>query len=239
MIQMLIAESNEGTRLYIRDCSRDLAAYFTDERWTMILCSEYEQILEYVEKRTLFDIICLDITMDGVLELAERIRAICRHAILILISDFSITPECYIRPSIRADSLMLKPLTYEKIEHTLKEAFSSFAEMFGASKSPDVFVAENRDGRWRIPYREILFFEARDKRIYLNTNDQELSFIGTIGILEESLPDIFLRCHRSYIINKEKVVKMTPRENTIELYGNFSIPVSKSYRHVMKELRMK
>lgn len=239
MIQMLITESDEGTRLLIRDCSRDMAAYFTDEQWIMVLCSNYSQVLEYVEKRTLFDMICLDITIDGVLELAEKLRAICRHAVLILIADVSITPERYIRPSIRAESLMLKPLTFEKIEYTLKEAFTSFSDIFAVSEAPDVFVAENRDGRWRIPYEEILFFEAKDKRIYLNTEDQEISFSGTIGMLEESLPDYFLRCHRSFIINRKKAVKMIPRENMIELYGHFSIPVSRSYRHVMKELRMK
>ena len=75
MIQMLITESNEICRLYIRDCAKNLAAYYTDERWTMILCAEYAQIYEYLEKRAVFDMICLDITIKGVLDLAEKIRA--------------------------------------------------------------------------------------------------------------------------------------------------------------------
>lgn len=236
MIQMLITESNEICRLYIRDCAKNLAAYYTDERWTMILCAEYAQIYEYLEKRAVFDMICLDITIKGVLDLAEKIRAYCKHAILILIADKTITPECYLRPSIRAESLMLKPLTAEKIDRTLQEAFSLFAELYTDTEMEDVFIAENRDGHWRIPYTKILFFEAREKRIYLNTEEQEISFNGTIGMLEESLPDCFLRCHRSYIINKEKVMKIVRRENLIELYGHFSVPVSKSYRHIMREL---
>lgn len=236
MIQMLITESNETYRLYIRDCAKDLAAYYTDEKWTMILCSDYMQICEYLEKRAVFDMICLDITIKGVLDLAEKIRAFCKHAILILIADKTITPESYIRPAIRAESLMLKPLTAKKIDHTLTEAFLLLSEMYEVPDTANVFIAENRDGHWRIPYTKILFFEAREKRIYLNTEDQEISFNGTIGMLEESLPDCFLRCHRSYIINKEKVVKIIRRENLIELYGHFSVPVSKSYRHIMKEL---
>lgn len=236
MIQMLITESNEACRLYIRDCSKNLAAYYTDENWTMILCSEYAQIYEYLEKRAAFDMICLDITIKGVLELAEKIRSFCKHAVLILVADKTITPERYIRPAIRAESLMLKPLTTEKIDRTLQEAFSLFAEMYAVPDTSSVFVAENRDGHWRIPYTDILFFEAREKRIYLNTENQEISFNGTIGMLEESLPDCFLRCHRSFIINREKVERIIRRENLIKLYGNFSVPVSKSYRHIMREL---
>jgi DNA-binding LytR/AlgR family response regulator len=138
-----------------------------------------------------------------------------------------------------AGSLMLKPLKKAAVERCLKDSFKAFAARFESPDTEEVFVAENREGRWRIPYNRILFFESRDKKIFLYTEDQEIGFYGTLDELEDKLPDSFLRCHRSYILSRSKIRCLVPGKNSIQLEDDTLIPVSRSYRNIMKELRGK
>lgn len=50
-------------------------------------------------------------------------------------------------------------------------------------------------------YEEIQYLEARDKKIILHVNKYEISFYSSLQKLEKILPDYFIRCHRSYIVN--------------------------------------
>jgi two-component system LytT family response regulator len=52
---------------------------------------------------------------------------------------------------------------------------------------------------------DIYFLEAKDKYVYIHTNDDEKLIEYPLSWLQDRLPPEFIRIHRSYIINKLKI----------------------------------
>lgn len=88
----------------------------------------------------------------------------------------------------------------------------------------------NREGRWSFRYGNILCFEACQKGICLYTETEEVRFFDTIARLEQVLPSMFFRCHRSYLVNGEKIKRVIPKERLLVLEDGRAVPYSRSYR---------
>jgi len=52
---------------------------------------------------------------------------------------------------------------------------------------------------------DIYYFEARDKYVYIHTRDKEHLIDHSLGFLMERLPEVFIRVHRTYIVNKLQI----------------------------------
>ena len=100
----------------------------------------------------------------------------------------------------------------------------------------EVFVYETKEGITKIPYDRIYYFESSRKKIYIRLQSEEYSYYDTLEQLLEHLPEDFVRCHRSFIVNKKKVVRYTAAENLIRLEDGTEIPVSRSYRSDIRNL---
>ena len=99
------------------------------------------------------------------------------------------------------------------------------------------FLLNMKSERKMIPYSRICYFEARDKKVYLNVGNQEFAFYDTIDHLEEILPASFVRCHRSFIVSKSKIDKIFISKNYLELDNGMTVPLSRSYKSALKELK--
>ena len=141
----------------------------------------------------------------------------------------------HMRPSINAQSLLLKPLDSESVKEVLNESISSYITKFSEKDDDNFFVVETRGERELIPYDRILFYETREKKVFLNTGDMEYPFYGTLDQLEEKLADRFLRCHRSYLVNKSKINKIYLSQNHLLLNSGEEIPLSRSYKPGVKQ----
>ena len=157
---------------------------------------------------------------------------------MILIANSRISPVKYMRPSINAQSLLLKPLDSESVKEVLSESISSYISKFSEKDDDSFFVIETRGERELIPYDRILFYETREKKVFLNTGEMEYPFYDTLDQLEEKLADRFLRCHRSYLVNKSKVNKVYLSQNLLLLNSGEEIPLSRSYKPVVKQFMM-
>ena len=97
------------------------------------------------------------------------------------------------------------------------------------------FWARTRYGTEKIPYNSIFYFEAREKHIYVRTRTMEYGTGGTIEKLEQRLPVFFIRCHRSYIINRDYIETVKLKEGIAGLEGGMTVPVSRNYKKKLKE----
>lgn len=235
MIVMLISDAVEKERKYIVRFTKDWAARWTEEYWEMMECSSIRELEEVVEGKNHPDIICLDITMQGAIDLAAQLRLLLPLSYMILIASPDISPVTYLRPSIGADSLMLKPLSAGQIQEIMSEALQAYIQRFFKPDEKKVFVIENKSGRELVDYDHIFFFESREKRVYLNAGSVEYGFYDTLDKLEERLQDRFIRCHRSFLVNSSKISQVFLSQNRLVLQGDFEIPLSRSYKPAIKE----
>ena len=96
-------------------------------------------------------------------------------------------------------------------------------------------VSFSTRGWQQIPWEQIYYFESRGKRIYARLRGEEIGFTGTLESLAETLPENYRRCHRSFIVNVEKIDRVRFAENLILLWDGLAVPLSRSYKRSMKE----
>jgi len=128
----------------------------------------------------------------------------------------------------------LKPIEHDNTEEVIQNIFEVFVNRFeeGISES---FLVETREGKQYIPMRQIDYFEAKEKKVFIRTKSREYGFYDTLDALQERLPKEFLRCHRSYIINMARVKMLHTVQNMVQMEDDITVPFSRSYRKVLKE----
>lgn len=235
MITMLISGPSYTETEYICRCSRDEAGRCCDEKLEIIKCAEGE-LCRPALSGVCADLAYLDITENGALEEAERFREKNKNTYLVLIAGSDLSPVTYMRPGIRAEALILKPINAEQTKAVVREAFGELMKRRSRPDQRRVFVIDNQEGRVLIEYDSILFFEARSKKIYLCTGMKEYGFYGTMDQLQEKLEKWFVRCHRGFLVNRKKIEKIVFARNMIVLEDGSEIPVSRSFRGVLKEM---
>ena len=98
-------------------------------------------------------------------------------------------------------------------------------------KEPFLEIISNRK-IVRIPYSDIVFIESLSDYIRVNTTKEQIISKEKISNLASWLPDVFIRIHRSFIINKEKIKSMSYDE---VIMGDVRLNIGRSYRKVVKD----
>ena len=70
-------------------------------------------------------------------------------------------------------------------------------------------VIRNRKGTYVLALEEILYMEKNLRKICVYTQTNQVEFYGRFPDILDCLDDRFLYCHRSYVINMDRVVVMT------------------------------
>ncbi|CAA0194947.1 LytR/AlgR family response regulator transcription factor [Tenacibaculum maritimum] len=138
---------------------------------------------------------------------------------------------------------LLKPVTFDRFERAIQKVVKKKALEVKSLKnerketySNDFYV--NIDRRLiKIDLPSIYLIEAKGDYINIKTDDKNYIVHSTLKKIEEKLPDsLFLKVHRSYIINLKKIIDI---EDNSVLIKRDVVPVSRSKRpELMKRLNL-
>lgn len=223
----------------LRSTAREVIAQISEDYWEIKQISAFEELRKYLSEKPLVHLIIYDICDKSSLEFLLEIRKVYYQARIMILADTSVSPMEYIKPGLRASSLLLRPWTRQQAYNVLYDFFGEFIEFSEREKSDghDFYVIETREGTINIPFNQIYFFEAREKKIYVCTGKEEYGFYTTIDKLTEELPDDFIRCHRGFIVNSKKIKKIALSQNIIYLSDGFDVPLSRSYKATLKGMK--
>ena len=65
--------------------------------------------------------------------------------------------------------------------------------------------------------------------------EKEYSQYGTLDAIQRELPDEFMRCHRSFVVNTGYINRVKLSENMIYLENEMTVPLSRSYKQDIKQ----
>lgn len=202
-------------------------AFKTEEDWDVESVRELPKYVSaYEAKGGGVDISCYDITADPSAAAIDRLRKAEQHPRLIIVSDATVSPLVYMKPSILPSALLLKPLTADAVTDCMRELVELYYRENG-QESEKKFCVETKEGKSYYPYDNILYFEAREKKIFLNTAYEETAFYSTLDIIQTSLPPQFIRCHRGFIVNLHRVTKAALSQNLLFCGESVAVPLSR------------
>ena len=125
----------------------------------------------------------------------------------------------------------------QKVEGKLNEEVSAATKNKEKQQAGDDFYININKRLIKIDIQSIFLVQAKGDYIYLKTDNKNYTVHSTLKKIEEKLPDhIFLKIHRSYIININKIIDI---EDNSVLIEKDVVPVSRSNRpELMKRLNL-
>ena len=127
---------------------------------------------------------------------------------------------------------LLKPISYSRFCKAIDKTFRYFTRKEIINTGDEEIFIKKGSSLVKLKLKEIIFIEALENYVTLNTKDDKFTIHFTMKAIEYQLPSgLFIRVHRSFIINKSMIQSI--KENSLELNvgGSLkSIPVGKSFR---------
>ncbi|WP_179352109.1 LytR/AlgR family response regulator transcription factor [Winogradskyella vidalii] len=204
------------------------------------------QAIKYLNQNTI-DLIFLDIHMPDFtgFDFIETIKN--PPKIILTTSDPNFAIQAFEYDCIV--DYLVKPITPERFQKAIQKAETTVTkpkahtatsdasiEKVESSSGNDLYV--NIDRRLiKIDIPSVYLVEAKGDYIQIKTEDKNYTVHSTLKKIEEKLPDdLFLKIHRSYIINVDKIIDI---EDNSVLIKKDVIPVSRSNRpELMKRLNL-
>jgi len=127
---------------------------------------------------------------------------------------------------------LVKPVTFSRFCKAIDKTLRYYAKKDAASTGDREIFIKKGSSLVKLKINDIIYIEALENYVTLTTNEDKYTIHFTMKAIEEYLPaGVFIRVHRSYIINKSNI--QTIKENSLDLIiGDTikSIPVGKSFR---------
>lgn len=127
---------------------------------------------------------------------------------------------------------LLKPITYARFFKAVSKSY----EFFNKGRSTvdvdkEIFIKKN-SSLVRIKYNDILWVEALENYVVINTTTDKFTIHFTMKSIENQLPSVkFKRVHRSFIVNVSRITTIEDNSVIIKMNENKKvIPIGKSYR---------
>lgn len=178
-------------------------------------------VLEYIQSNEA-DLIFLDIQMPQLsgINLMKIAGEQLRYILTTAYSEYAL--EGYEHNVI---DYLLKPISFERFSKSTVKA----KEFFQLKEIPNSYFFVKSSGQQnRINFDDISFIESIKDYVSINTENQEHIVLETLKSLENQLPDHFVRIHKSFIINFNKI-QIIDHKN-ITLISEKVIPIGETYK---------
>mgnify|MGYP000362356037 FL=1 len=211
MLNVLIADDNEGMRLVLRKAVEKAGHRVIAE------ASAGEDAVQKVEAYRP-DVIFMDIEMPGMdgVEAARRIQDIDPRIFLI----FATAYEEYRKEAfeVYAFDYLVKPFEVKRVTETLERIESlRSGRMEAAIPAPaepqrsSKLLLRHKDGISLVDAADIILIQRENRSTVIYAPTEKHVTSETLSELEQRLPsDKFFRCHKSYIVNIERITRIYP-----------------------------
>lgn len=144
------------------------------------------------------------------------------------------TKYAYKAFNYNAIDYLRKPLTKDRFNNAVHKALSMHRlKMDGNVQEDDFIFVKSNLKKKKVFLNELKFIEALGDYVKLITYNEPIIVLSTMKAFDEQLPsDRFMRVHKSYIINIDKVEKYNSRN--IEIEGD-KIPLSRHKKAKLME----
>ncbi|MBD7894385.1 response regulator transcription factor [Limosilactobacillus sp. Sa3CUN2] len=226
--------------------ARDELHYLLEQNDLINEINEADGINEAREKveKNRPDLIFLDIQLDdgSGMAFAKRLKKMDDGPYIV----FATAYDQYALDAFEADAIdyVLKPFEQERIDDAVNRVAKLLNnnqynnEVTPQQKNPRISLT-NDERTIVIPKRDILYVQAQNGKAVVHTEKQEIISKQTLNSMISLLdPKRFIRVHRGFVVNLNKVHELQPSFNhtyELTLDDGSKIPVSRSFVSATKQ----
>lgn len=225
--------------------ARNELSYLLNQSTEIKDIQEADSIEEALEKLLQYpiDLVFLDIhlTDESGLTLADKVNRMSQPPILIFATAYD---EYAVQAfEHEARDYLLKPFELERVQQTVQRVKMILNEGKDKAEIPQekktVFPIQMDDRIYMVKAQDILAIEVNHGETTIYTVEKEYKTFEPLNAWENKLPKPpFMRIHRSYLVNLDKIIEIEPWFNQtyqITVEEELKFPVSRSYIVGFKE----
>lgn len=181
-------------------------------------------------KKSNIDVYILDIDLkSGIngLDLASQIRANNKNAYLV----FTTAHLEYIMLAYKYKTFdyLAKPITIERLEETILRLFED------AKCSSNIYVNIGNSSNM-LNENDIYCIKKQGMKLIYCTKEKSYEAYSSFSKIEDCLPENFVRCHKSYIANVNKISNINSNNNTIQFDNSTTCLIGPKYKLNLMEV---
>jgi DNA-binding LytR/AlgR family response regulator len=218
------------------EMSRNLIRHFISKTDSLDLKEEFDNAIEasqYLKSESV-DIVFLDIQMPQMtgMEFIQTLEDNFEIIFITSMEDYAV--EAFEKS---VTDYLVKPVEYARFLQAVYKAGNNLDATRGYDANRKEFYIRSDQKLVRVPLDSILYVEALADYVVINTSEHKHIVHFTMKGIESRLPrKNFIRVHRSYIINLDKVASL---EDNALVINEKSIPIGASYKEgLMKKLNL-
>lgn len=193
------------------------------------------EVLSYLERKEGIFFILLELIYSiGVkgTDVAKRIRKKHRESYIVFATKHTSLMNTAFEGLIRPSGFLCKPVSKNDLLAVFMEAYCDHVKML---QKENYFSLNIGSRIYRIPYANINYFEAAQKKIFINTDTQRIGYYDSLEAIGARLDEVFIRCHKGYIVNSKKIESIDFSSMIIYLKDGSSLPVSRTYKEAVRQ----
>lgn len=134
---------------------------------------------------------------------------------------------------------LLKPIDIGRFTKAISKVIGrlnkpTLQSLHPKEKQPTFFFVKSEYKKIKIEFSQINYIEAMEKYIRIHTSNERILTLMSMSKIMEQLPsDDFVRIHRSYIVNKNKIDVIEGNRVVID---EIKLPISKANRKMVNEI---
>ena len=212
----------------------DLVKHFSDKCELIDYCVACNDSVEGLKLLTNseFDILLLDYNMPDLngrdlLDLKKD-----NSKVIMITSNTEFAVDSYKYDDV--EDYLVKPLNYDSFSNSIHRIQSKINQGIEPPHSKNRNTIMVKDGNNWVPlnYSSIQYIKSESNYCVFYKEDGKVMTLAKLKDLEVKLPENFLRCHRSYIINTDYIDRINLEEIKIK---EEIIPISQQFKDNIKQ----
>ncbi len=210
----------------------------------------YQEALTLFYKNTI-DLVIIDVFLNGIpdgITFAETITTVPDALKPFVFLTSSTDRGIFDRAKLtRPFSFLMKPFNPLEVLYALEMAVEQFygqTNVFFSEEENTVisnqylFIKKN-DALKKVLISEIVYVEVEERYCTIVTEKERFVILISLTKISELLdPNRFVRTHRNFMVNTEKIEEIQTADNLIMLKGNHHIPMSDKYKDFINKFRL-
>lgn len=186
------------------------------------------QILDYI-KANHTDVLLLDINLKSNIsgiDLAKQVRKYNKNLYLIFTTGH--LEYAMLAYKLKTFDYLAKPITQDRLEETVIRLFDDIAN------SPKNYISLNN--KTLIDQDEVQYIKRDGMKLVFYTPTKEYKIYSSFNKIMETLPNNFVRCHKSYIANVNNIINVESKTNTISFGEETQCFIGPKYKNEFLEV---
>lgn len=222
-MKILVCDDN---KVICNDISKYIESNFD---YNVSVANDKNSIYHYLNEDKL-DLLIIDIVLGKIngIDIAKEFTKQFPNLNVIFITGYGDTYYKDIYKYINPCGFLEKPIQYNILNFFIKQIQDNFN-----ARNSKLRINYNYNS-YIIPNRDIIYIQSDKRLSVIHTTAEKFKTYKKLSDMLEELPDTFIRCHQSFIVNRDYVRNV--EGNQFLLSSGNVIPISKKYLKNVKDL---